>query len=199
MSVFTRSDAVDKPNGVSRRSALRAGAVGGALVWTVPLLQVIDMTAASADNGSLPPTSGLPSHGFALINCGDGVFAVKIDSSNPTVLASLGEGNDIPFLATKGETLGTGTGATYRQATEADKAHIVSFGVTTLSGGQQAMFITIGVGCSFVSGYTYVFDGSFAGGGAICGDGDKFTTAIVDGPTVFFTTVCNDPVVAAQP
>ena len=194
MSVVTRSDSVDKPGGVSRRSAMRAGAVGGALIWTVPLLQVIDMTAASADHGSPHPTGpGLPSHGFALINCGDGVFAVKIDSSNPSVLASLGSGNDIPFLETKGLTLGNGTDLdTYRQATEADLQHIASFGTTTFN-TQPAMFITIGAGCTFQLGYTYTFDGSFSGGGATCGDGDKFTTALRDNTTVFFAVQCNEP------
>ena len=195
MPAPTHADTSSRTAPVSRRTALRAGAVGGALVWSVPLLQIIDMSSASATPASaLPPKPGLPSHGFALINCGDGVFAVKIDSGNPSVLDTLGNGNDIPFLTTKGLSLGDGTtSGTYRKATTADKAHIASFGVMTLTGGQQAMFITIGAGCTFVRGYTYVYDGSFGNGGHQCGNGNDFTNAMRDGKTVLFATVCNEP------
>jgi hypothetical protein len=41
---------------VSRRQALKRGAfVGGALVWTVPVVQAVSMTAAHAESASAPP------------------------------------------------------------------------------------------------------------------------------------------------
>ena len=59
------------------------------------------------------------------------------------MLASLGEGNDIPLLATRNATLGTGTVAAYRQATTMDKKHITDFGLMTESCGQQAIFAMV--------------------------------------------------------
>ena len=41
---------------VSRRDALKRGAViGGTLVWTVPVVQAVSMTAAHAESASAPP------------------------------------------------------------------------------------------------------------------------------------------------
>ena len=37
---------------VSRRTTLRAGALGAAVAWTVPLVQVISMDSASAASGA---------------------------------------------------------------------------------------------------------------------------------------------------
>lgn len=39
---------------VSRRTTLRAGTLGAAVAWTVPLVQVISMESASAASGSPP-------------------------------------------------------------------------------------------------------------------------------------------------
>lgn len=45
-------------SGLSRRSMLKRGAlVGGAALWTVPIIQVVTMSPAAADNPSAP-TSG---------------------------------------------------------------------------------------------------------------------------------------------
>jgi hypothetical protein len=54
------------------------------------------------------------------------------------------------------------------------------------------MFIRLPAGCSFKSGTAFTFDGSFAGGGVNCGNGDKFTNAFVSGQTAVFATICND-------
>lgn len=43
---------------ISRRAALKRGAViGGTLVWTVPVVQAVSMTAAHAESASAPPRS----------------------------------------------------------------------------------------------------------------------------------------------
>lgn len=189
----------------TRRTVLRASAIGGTLLWVAPAVQAIGLGAANAEDPSNSPppppppppqpAGTLPSHGFVLVDCTEGVFAVKIDSSNISELGSLGNGNDIPFLRDqKGLALGTD----YRQATAADKAKITDFGATgfTAPGTTTmvpAMYITLPAGCGIFGGYGYVFDGSFAGGGVNCGDGDKFTKAFVDGQTVYFATICNEP------
>lgn len=178
---------------VSRRTVVKTGAAAGAaLVWAVPAMQIIGMASADAASGGTPPpppppSGSLPSHGFALIDCGDGVFAVKIDSGDTSTLSGLGN-QDKDFLATKGLTIPDD----YRNATSADLAHLTDFGVTAY-GGQVAMYITLPSTCHYDDGYTYVFDGSFSGGGENCGDGDKFTKAIRDGQTVYFATICNEP------
>jgi hypothetical protein len=47
-------------SGISRRAALKRGVLaGGALVWTVPVIQAVSMTPAHAESASAPPsTSG---------------------------------------------------------------------------------------------------------------------------------------------
>jgi hypothetical protein len=183
-------------SGPSRRTTLKRGlAIGGAAVWAIPAVQALSVSAASAEDTSAPPpppppppSGGYPSHGFVLVNCGDGVFAVKIDSGSPGTLSGLGAGNDIPYLR---DQQGLDLDVDYRQPTAADLAEITSYGQGTYN-GVNALFITLPAGCQFVDGYTYVFDGSFSGGGTNCGDGDKFTRAIVVGQTVYFTTLCND-------
>lgn len=197
------TDHAQQGGGPSRRIALKSGAIGGALLWTAPAVQVIGMSAANADDPSAPPppppppppSGALPSHGFVLIDCGDGVFAVKIEGTAPYALGALGRGNDVPFLESKGLVLGVD----YRQATASDLAQLAGHGATVFDpdgegpvGTLPALFITVGPGCSFVEGYTYIFDGSFAGGGENCGDGDKFTAAIVSGSTVYFSVHCNE-------
>jgi hypothetical protein len=189
-------------SGPSRRTTLKRGlAIGGAAVWAIPAVQALSVSAASAEDTSAPPppppppppSGEYPSHGFVLVNCGDGVFGVKIDSGAPGVLGSLGNGNDVPYLEDQQNLV---LGVDYRQPTAADLAEITDFGTTTYN-GILALYITLPAGCQFVDGYTYVFDGSFSGGGTNCGDGDKFTRAIVVGQTVYFTTLCND--VSAAP
>jgi hypothetical protein len=50
---------VDVDNSVSRRQALKRGAlVGGALVWTVPLIQVVSLNQSQAEAASAPPGGG---------------------------------------------------------------------------------------------------------------------------------------------
>jgi hypothetical protein len=44
---------------VSRREALKRGALaGGVLVWTVPVVQAVSLTAAHAESPSAPPVGG---------------------------------------------------------------------------------------------------------------------------------------------
>lgn len=45
------SHVVEQSGPISRRTALKTGAIGGALLWTVPTLQVIGMSAADAASG----------------------------------------------------------------------------------------------------------------------------------------------------
>lgn len=53
--------------GLSRRALLRQAAkVGGALAWTVPLIQTVDVRAAAALSGSAPPGEPPPSGGEEL-------------------------------------------------------------------------------------------------------------------------------------
>ena len=210
-----RAEPHARPAGLSRRAALKTGAVGGVLLWSVPTVQVLGISAATADDPSgpppppppPPPEGTLPSHGFVLVVCGDGVFGVKIESSGS--LGALGMGNDVPFLAEKGLILGVD----YRQATSDDLADLAGSGIVgfTIPGSNPevivpAMFITLGAGCSFFDGYSYVFDGSFqtvTAGGEVkkegCGDGDKFTKAFVAGNTVYFAAVCHEPATGEEP
>ena len=46
--------------GLSRRQLLKRGAVVGAVAWTVPLIQVVGMSAAHADSPSAPPGGSAP-------------------------------------------------------------------------------------------------------------------------------------------
>ena len=39
---------------ISRRQALRAGALAGTVVWTAPVVQVLTMSPAAADSTSAP-------------------------------------------------------------------------------------------------------------------------------------------------
>ncbi len=50
---------VKTDNSVSRRQALKRGALaGGALVWTVPLIQVVSLNQSQAEAASAPPGGG---------------------------------------------------------------------------------------------------------------------------------------------
>lgn len=45
-------------SGISRRAALKRGVLaGGALVWTVPIVQAVSMTPAHAESASAPPSA----------------------------------------------------------------------------------------------------------------------------------------------
>ena len=51
-----KSDSTGSSGSMSRRDVLRRGAVvGGALVWTVPVVQAVSMQAAHAESASAPP------------------------------------------------------------------------------------------------------------------------------------------------
>lgn len=51
------------PTGLDRRTALKRGAlVGGALVWAVPVVQAVSLTAAHAENPSAPPPNNPPNN-----------------------------------------------------------------------------------------------------------------------------------------
>ena len=52
--------ALDKQPMMSRRGALRVGALGLGVVWVTPVLSVVSMESASAASG--PPTSVRPTH-----------------------------------------------------------------------------------------------------------------------------------------
>lgn len=70
--------------GLTRREMLKRGAVGGALVWSVPAIQALGLgaTAAQATSGS-GPTYCIPSNGvvFFTLTGSPTVYGVKIDSS----------------------------------------------------------------------------------------------------------------------
>ena len=110
-------------SGLTRRDALKRGAIGGALLWTVPTLQTIGATRASADAPSSPPppTSppppppppvgcGAPSHGILVYSLGGVTYAAKVDSGGVdrpgsgerTWLTSLYPGIQFPGTATGG-------------------------------------------------------------------------------------------------
>ena len=76
--------------GLTRRDALRRGALGGALLWTVPTLQVIG--AGSADAASGPPSpppppppppapTCIPSNGLLYFLLRGVTYGVKIDKA----------------------------------------------------------------------------------------------------------------------
>ena len=44
-------------HGLTRRQALRAGALAGAVVWTAPVVQALTMSPAAADTTSAPRSS----------------------------------------------------------------------------------------------------------------------------------------------
>lgn len=55
----TAQSAVEPDNSVSRRQALKRGALaGGALVWTVPLIQVVSLNQSQAEAASAPLGGG---------------------------------------------------------------------------------------------------------------------------------------------
>src|SRR3954469_2529944 len=74
--------------GISRRQALKRGAVvGSALVWAPPALQAVSMNVADAASGTTPPPgpgikSCVPSHGLLLFRTAGGqLVGVKVDES----------------------------------------------------------------------------------------------------------------------
>src|SRR4051794_29695532 len=68
------------PAGLSRRQALKKGALAGGLVWVAPTIATVILTPGTAEATSgpggggggtpPPPPTGLPSHGFFLLRTG---------------------------------------------------------------------------------------------------------------------------------
>ena len=62
---FTARTGATRPaqpgSGLTRRQALRAGALAGAVVWTAPVVQALTMSPAAADSTSAP-RSNKPKH-----------------------------------------------------------------------------------------------------------------------------------------
>ena len=83
--------------GLTRRQALKRGAVVGGLLWTAPTLQVLSAGAAHADQASsVPPRPKpepnpgpkppggqdcTPSFGLVVLGCGDRIVMAKVDGT----------------------------------------------------------------------------------------------------------------------
>jgi hypothetical protein len=99
---------VDEPNGVSRRDVLRRGAiVGAAAVWTVPLVQVVSMTAAHADSPSAPvtrTTTGVEAASDTRPNSVNATGTQPASGGTPSGGTASGSlpftGNDVPVIGT---------------------------------------------------------------------------------------------------
>lgn len=51
-------EGTDRASGLTRREALRRGALVGTALWVAPLAQVVSVTPAAADTASAPRTGG---------------------------------------------------------------------------------------------------------------------------------------------
>lgn len=100
---------------VSRRTALKRGAVaGGTLLWLTPTVSSVLLQASAAEavspapgGGPKPPPphrpTGLPSHGFFLLKDATGLYGYQITASGATaVLGAPGLGNDVAWLLAHG-------------------------------------------------------------------------------------------------
>lgn len=86
------ADGPPSRDGVSRRTLIKTGAAGGALVWAVPAIQVIGMSAADAASGDTPPPppppppppgnrTCVPSNGLLFFSVDGTTYGVKISES----------------------------------------------------------------------------------------------------------------------
>jgi hypothetical protein len=95
---------------ISRRDALKRGAlVGGSLVWTVPVVQAVSLTAAHAENPSAPPVGGGGSGGGGISKpstpAGPAAPIGRAAPLQPEVPAEQGGGR-LPFTGTSVSVLG---------------------------------------------------------------------------------------------
>ncbi|NHC45472.1 hypothetical protein [Motilibacter aurantiacus] len=175
-------------NGVDRRTVLkRAGALGVATVWAVPVLQSTGV--AHAVGSPLPGGGPTPPGGIDQLPL-RGVLVVNIDGGTDKVALSIYNGGNTLDRTINNEdsTFITSKVGTWRDATSAERNRFSTFGATTYA-GSAALFVTLPAGVTFVDGITYTFDGSFFS----CGDGDKYTGAYRSGTTVYFVRTCNEP------
>jgi hypothetical protein len=107
--------------GLDRRSVLRRGAMlGGALVWTAPVVQSLSPAASAGADGSPPDGGGggAPSFTMLVLQCGQSRFSVKIDQDGSFDCGAAANGNGAPAHAAKviDNQLGAGTWASLKNS-----------------------------------------------------------------------------------
>jgi hypothetical protein len=118
----------------------------------------------------------LPSHGIFLLQSNGKLYGFQIDNAGH--LASPGNGNDIPYWASKGFTGIIRSGSAWDTL-----AAGISAGKTTLSGKQVLVLNSWPSGSTLID--AFVFDGSFH----FDADGDKFRDAVlISGKYYFYTS-----------
>jgi hypothetical protein len=126
------------PSGLSRRDLLRrGGAAGGALLWAVPAIQVIDLTAAHAGYRSGYDHDGLPSHCEVIVRC---KTSRTFSSNGKSYTTRVGDVCGLKYDASQGgwvhakanpaSCIPAGTGYTTSDAVLADFRQSVAVGTT---------------------------------------------------------------------
>ena len=144
--------------GVSRREALKKGAVvGGTVLWAAPLVQSLGMSAAAAQTvspgpgpgpgpGPVPDVKGISFIVFRF-SCGGTTYAVKVDSP--------GQGDQscgsVP-TNDKGQDCGLVVGASDVNGGTACTRFTLS-NVKNSGGETVQTTVRLGAGCTFISGY----------------------------------------------
>lgn len=137
--------------GVSRRDALRKGAVvGGAVLWATPVVQGIGISPASAQQASPPPGPALKAISFIVFRfrCGTQNYAVKIDAPGIAdevcgAIPADNPGQDCGLEAQSGDVNGGAACGlfTLQPALDAE-------------GEVTMVTIVLGAGCTFLAGFS---------------------------------------------
>ena len=159
---------------LSRRTLIKTGAAGGALVWAVPAIQVVGMSVADAASGGTPPPTPpptqtcVPSNGLLFFSIDGTIYGVKVDAQGDVGRVPSNDQFAVPS-PTSWETY---TGS-------------VAGGLN----GTASSYLVLPSGATFVA--AYVADGNPAGvvGGGQTGH-DFVAVSPGAGGTVTFTKVC---------
>jgi hypothetical protein len=137
--------------GLSRRDALRKGAVvGGAVLWAAPVVQGIGLSPASAQPASPRPGPDLKAISFIVFRfrCGTQNYAVKIDAPGT---------GDEACGAIPGDNPGQGCGleAQPGDVNGGDACSLFTLQPALDAEGEVTMVtVVLGGGCTFLSGFS---------------------------------------------
>ena len=159
---------------VSRRTLMKTGAAGGALVWAVPAMQIIGMASADAASGGTPPPSPpptntcIPSNGLLFFSVDGTTYGVKVSESG-----SVGR---IPANAQFSPP---------SPSSWSDYPSTVSGGLI----GTTGSYLVLPSGSTFVA--AYVADGNATGASGAGDAGHDYTSVSPDGDgRLVYTKVC---------
>lgn len=184
----------DPPRGMTRRDALRRGALlGGATVWAIPTVQAVAMSAHAGQNPSAPPfpppptgpvhSGKVPSHAVFILRANGKLYGFKIDVSGgaSSYFGKVASPSDNAFLAAQGYTYVSDPKDAGWAALLGQLAGHGAPGSD--SKGEQAIVLTLPPGATFVDGY------SFDGGLQKCTPtGSKYQRYVGGGPFLFYGT-----------